>query len=668
MSFESNHQYSIPERRQSRRWRPLMAATLAVLFTLLPIIPAQASTPKPAESVDSKQQARLYQNTLYAIRKGHRTNTQAGMTALADYPLYPYLEKQLLYKRLRHLPKADVDAFLSEYDGSVVATQLHKRWLKVLAGKHQWQDFLYYYDDKIANNTLRCYHLEALHQSGYAQLALNQTADLWLSGKSMPDSCDAAFQRWQDAGLQTDELVWQRTKLALNEKNSLLARYLSKRASAELQPYTRRLISVHFRPTRLEKQADFNEKNRYNADIISHGLVRLAAKDAELATRLWIDYRGEHPLSAEQNYTIRDKIARQVIASGSSQALSWLIAHDPNAEDSYLLEWRIRLALREESWDQAASWITLLPPSLQQHPRWRYWLARAQQPNRPEQAQALLETLSAERNYYGFLAAELLDTGYDLNASQLTSESLNELVSQPAIARAKTFFDMGELTSARREWFAAVQTFDQPELIAATRLAHQWGWHQQAILTTIKADHWDDLDIRFPLAYQQNMTQSAQQASIPLDWLYAITRQESAFAEDARSSADARGLMQLRPPTAHLVAKSLGMAFNSRDLYTPETNIQLGSNYLKQLLARFDGNQILATAAYNAGPHRVDRWLKSQSKALPYDVWIETLPYHETRHYVQSVLAFSVIYSHRLGLEKPIIQPHEQRIALPVKN
>lgn len=647
--------------------RAPLALTTPVLLVLLALLCCGLALPAAAgsdgQSADDRELEKLYRQTLWAIRKGHKTNIHNGMQALADYPLYPYLEKARLSRTLKQLPRDDVDHFLATYDGSVVAHQLRRSWLNVLAKKGQWQDYLHYYQADAATSSQRCDYLEALYHTGREQLSLSLTADIWLSGKSLPDSCDPVFERWQQAGLRTDALVWQRVKLAINQRNTLLARYLSKRASPELRPYTRRLLSVHYSPSRLTHVDEFNTDNAYTADIVSHGLIRLASRDAHLSSDLWVRYRSVLNLSPEQNAVIRDKIARQLIASGWDDALNWLIAQDPNAEDSYLLEWRIRLALRQQQWQQAGRWINLLPDEVRQEPRWRYWLARSLESSKPQQANSLLQTLAGERHYYGFLAADLLQRPYGFNNAEPDGDLQDELEHLPAITRARLFYAMNELTSARREWFAATRQLNREQLLGATQLAHRWGWHQQAILTAIKADHWDNLSVRFPLAFRQNMQQSADKAAIRIEWLYAIARQESAFAEDARSSAGAKGLMQLMPGTARQVAKSLGLTISSRDLYRADTNIELGSNYLKQLLNKFDGNAILATAAYNAGPNKVDAWLRSQPRELPFDVWIETLPFHETRNYVQNVLAFSVIYGHRLGLDTQLMPPQTLTIS-----
>ena len=160
------------------------------------------------------------------------------------------------------------------------------------------------------------------------------------------------------------------------------------------------------------------------------------------------------------------------------------------------------------------------------------------------------------------------------------------------------------------------------------------------------------------------MDEAAKATALPLQWLFAIARQESAFMPDARSQVGALGLMQLMPDTARQVARGLRTKISADQLLQPATNIRLGSAYLSDLLERYDGNRILATAAYNAGPKRISSLLKSQTTALPADVWVETLPFKETREYVQSVLAFSVIYGERLGQPVPLLKNDERNIGV----
>ena len=233
----------------------------------------------------------------------------------------------------------------------------------------------------------------------------------------------------------------------------------------------------------------------------------------------------------------------------------------------------------------------------------------------------------------------------------------------PEFSRAKELIEIGHLQRAHKEWQFAVNKLDQQGLMALARVANDWGWHNRAIRTIIDANHWNDLSIRFPMPYEKSFGKAASTVKLPSSWLFAIARQESAFSEKAKSSAGARGLMQLMPATAKQTARKIGLKSRGNSLYDPEFNIKLGSSYLSMMHDRFKKNRALATAAYNAGPHRVDRWIKS-AVALPIDAWIETIPYDETRRYVKNVLAFDAIYQYKLGEKNPKLFLHHEKVFL----
>jgi soluble lytic murein transglycosylase len=217
------------------------------------------------------------------------------------------------------------------------------------------------------------------------------------------------------------------------------------------------------------------------------------------------------------------------------------------------------------------------------------------------------------------------------------------------MARARELWLIGEKNLARIEWYYGLKTLDTEQIIAAGELARDWGWYNSGIVAMITGNLWDHLNLRFPLAYNDAIAQAAINTQLDKALIFAIARQESAFAEDAQSHAGARGLMQLMPATAKQQAASSGVKnHTTSDLFKPEHNIQLGSEYLGGLLTQFKGNRILATAAYNAGPHRVKQWLGTPVIEKPADVWVETIPFKETRQYVQNVLTYSVIYNYRM--------------------
>jgi soluble lytic murein transglycosylase len=243
-----------------------------------------------------------------------------------------------------------------------------------------------------------------------------------------------------------------------------------------------------------------------------------------------------------------------------------------------------------------------------------------------------------------------LGVGYAMNNEPLVEDAAaaGVLVDHPCIRRAYELLRLDEETDARREWNYVISHLDKEQVKLAAVLASKWGWHADAIRTVAMIDELDDLEVRFPTPYRDEITHVAKLRELDPAWIYGVMRRESAFAANARSSAGALGLMQLMPATASITAQKLGLrAPSGGEVYDPERNILLGTTYLRELLERFGGNQALASAAYNAGPHRVDRWLP-EDRALPADAWVETIPFYETRHYVQAVLAYAAVYEWKL--------------------
>ena len=309
--------------------------------------------------------------------------------------------------------------------------------------------------------------------------------------------------------------------------------------------------------------------------------------------------------------------------------------------------------------------INRLEPASQQTTRWQYWRARilAGSSDSRDRASAnqIYTQISSQRDFYSFLAADIVGSPYDYEdqPTPISDEEVSNLQAMPGMRRAEELFALNELSSARREWRFTTREFSPREQQIAARVTQGWGQYHQAIRAMIDAKAWDDLAIRFPLAYHDSFKLNTQAQNISLPWGIAIARQESAFMPDAQSGAGAMGLMQLMPATAKQTAQRHGVKYTSRQqLIDPETNSQLGTAYLSSMLQLFNNNRILASAAYNAGPTRVRGWLNPE---LPLDIWIETIPFKETRNYVQNVLMFTSIYARRLNQTLPMIDPSEWR-------
>ena len=321
------------------------------------------------------------------------------------------------------------------------------------------------------------------------------------------------------------------------------------------------------------------------------------------------------------------------------------------AQSAEVLRWRARISLREENWQNLLRDVDLMPENVRNSEEWRYWRGIALR--RSGSAAAGLEVLAAlagERGYYGFLAADELDRPYALEdtIAQADETAIAELAARPELIRAHELFRVGQDGRGRSEWEAATATLDTAQKLQAAILASRWGWPSRAIAAAASAGALDHLSLRYPLPFHETFQRYSAEARIPTTWAFGVARSESLFMRDVRSNAGAVGLMQLMPATGRQVAREIRLPYSGLDTLTdPQSNIRLGTTYLGQMVDRFGGNRVLATAAYNAGPHRVDAWLP-EHESLDARVWIENIPFNETRRYVRRVLEAETIFHWRL--------------------
>ncbi|MEO8778486.1 MAG: transglycosylase SLT domain-containing protein, partial [Rhodanobacter sp.] len=374
-------------------------------------------------------------------------------------------------------------------------------------------------------------------------------------------------------------------------------------------------------------------------------------RDSDSADAAWQQVEPRFHFSQTQRDDILRALALFQAFDFDDGALARLNALPPAAQDDSTREWRARVALAHRNWPEVLAAIAAMPPALQQDGEWQYFRARAlAATGAAPQARQQFEALAGQPTYFGFMAADQLQQPYAICPLTLDDDARREqeLLTQPGLQRAFELFAVDLPQLARREWTQALQGADAATLRLAADLANRRGWYDRAVFTLNHGEALRLYDLRFPLASQDGLVPQAEQAGIPPAWAYAILRAESAWMSDARSGANARGLMQLLPGTAALVAKRSGMNWaGAASLYDPAVNIALGTRYLAQMAQRFNGSIWLASAAYNAGPNRVDRWLATRSALAP-DLFVATMPYKETREYVARVMAFSVIYDWRL--------------------
>ncbi|MCE9957269.1 transglycosylase SLT domain-containing protein [Aeromonas media] len=593
----------------------------------------------------------LYREGYDAVRANDQERFQQIRARLNHYPLRPYLDYYQLAFRPGAADYNDVTRFIRQHGDTPQSNRLERSYLTYLAQSQQWSQFLRFYPAKPNSTDLLCMHYQARYYTGHKSEALQEAGKLWLTGQSRPDACDPLFQLWQQAGLRTQDKIWQRMKLAFEAQNPNLIRHLGAQLGGSLKPYGDQMIALFDQPARAMNPASFSTAPQ-SRQLLSLGLARYANEQPEPALRQLGEMKRRFGLNQAEVARVERAAARRLLLDRSLAQRNWLDATLVRMKDAELVELRARLAIWEQDWRGLEGWVKRMPMALQKEDRWRYWLARSLEvQGRQKQARELYLETANLRGFYGFMAAQRTGVPY-----RIKNQSVGHKVPDwrtassrwPFLVRVRELLAMNEITAARSEWIHNMDRNPVAQRLEFGHIALNQGWHELAILSSIRAEAWDAIDLRFPLPLKRTFSQMAQERTMNTSLLYAISRQESALYPLAQSPVGARGLMQLMPATAKETAAKLGVPYrNEQQLFDPAMNIRLGSAYLKRLLDVYDGNRILAAAAYNAGPGRVKRW-REQSTNKPMDVWVESIPYRETRNYVQNVLSFDLIYQHKL--------------------
>lgn len=616
------------------------------LVLLLPIL-AEAKT----------EQQKQFQKARKALRSGDVSTFNTLKKSLKNYPLAFHLEYDALRRQLSKSPakvsKKRLVAFAKTSPDPVLTRRVLRQYEKHLVGGGQWSNVLSLYS---LNNGLTpgCVKLKARWKTGQLKQFDEEARAQWEKPTRHSGSCAYVFKRLEKQSPVTVQMVWQRIYAAMDKKKIAIAKstgsYLSKRDRALLEVWTK----GHQNPKKYVFDSRIRKDTATNRRIVWHLLDRWARKDIAAARNAWAQIKGRYKFSAPRHYALERKLALRLAwrhKPGAHKALRALPAAGHNEESR---AWLVRSALLKEDWGKVSQALKRLTPEERAEESWQYWRARADEAQgRKQTAQKRYETLANKASFHGFLAADRLKRDY--NIQQLTApvdqKRRAHIQTLPAMRRAKEYHALGMSVSARRHWLIAIKGMSEPQLVAAADLAREWKWYDRAILTIAKTQHQSDLRLRFPMPYKDNIRPHSEKHQLDSAWIYGVMRRESAFMHDVRSGVGATGLMQLMPKTAQYVGKKMGRKVRKQDLVLPDLNIALGSYYLRSVLDRFDNHPVLATAAYNAGPGSVNRWLPKGGKRSA-DIWIDTIPYDETRRYVRAVLSYTAIFEWRM--QKPV--------------
>ncbi len=599
-----------------------------------------------AAELSLAQKRTLFLKAETAVLKNQESIYQTSVQSLKDYPLLTYLQYQWLKNHLQETQA--IQQFLKQQAETRYAVLLREKWLLHLAQKQQWRLFLDYYE--ASNDTkLQCLLHTANYRTGETRIALEEAKILWAVGHSQPKECNFLFQKLVQSKSLTREVVWQRYKAALQNRNLKLARYVIRFMNKTDRKSAEYGLTLATKPD-LILGKDFKEKKLTEKGFFfAYGVGRLIGSSLERAIQVWDAGKARYQIDPDMEDELENRFALNLAVNRDEQAYERLSRLKKPTVASQ--EWRVRSALRIQDWLAVDQSIAAMDKHQQKKEQWRYWQARAlEQINRPKPARFIYKHLAGDRSFYGYLAADRLNTDYSLahKSVGVTEGQMEAFKRQPAIELFNELLAVNKKTEARRQWWFTIKRLDHDQKLVAAKFVSELGWTREAIFTLAKAQYWDDVDLRFPVLYEKQVLKNANLRELSPAIILGLIRQESAFNEQARSGVGAAGLMQIMPKTGQKIAQELKEKWRSHQgLYNPETNVRYGAYYYKKLLNQFDQHYALAAAAYNAGPGRVKRWLPQESP-LAADIWVETIPFKETRHYVATVLTYALIYQKKL--------------------
>jgi soluble lytic murein transglycosylase len=624
--------------------RPLLS-----LFFLLPLsataVFAAGGSSVGQEFVAAMQRVRL-----------HAPEPQDS-PALQAYVIHDYLVAARLRRDLELKPGEDVDAavdaFLEGHSGQPVARNLRNDWLTNLANRRRWDWFLPRAAD-VASASLICDRLQGRLSAGDTQGLAAEALIRWSLPQKQPPECDPVFAWLRQQGLLTAALVESRARAALGADNPRLAREFAIDVPAERAAPLFQWAQLLEVPKPALNALATNASLAVEPVALVAGFDKLARADSSSALALLPKLLSRPDMTAAMQVRLQRTAALGAAYGRDPAAIAAFDVLPDSAVDGDVREWRARAAIWAGDYRKALAWIEDMPPTLSSQPRWRYWRARSVAvTSGSEAAEPLFADIAGLRDFYGYLAADRLHRSYVLNARPSPDDEgvQKALAAQPGLIRAHALFDCDMEDDAALEWAVAFSGTDAATKVQAAHLAARWGWYAQSITTLAQVGEFDDVRLRYPRPYQAAIAEASKLTQLPPDWILAVMRQESLFRDDAVSRAGARGLMQMQPGTAAAVARRWHLPAPERDgTFDPNPDVARGAAYLRDLLDKY-GQLGLTLAAYNAGPVPVARWLPTRS--MDADVWIENIPYGETRSYVQRIVEHIVAFAWVRDAEPP---------------
>ena len=620
-----------------------VASALNPLVVLAQSAPAAPPAANPAIA-DSRSEDDAFLLLRDAVRKDDIEKVDFYANRLANYQIPSYVDYYRLKPRIRQLTEAQFRDYLARYQGSAIADRFRNDWLLELGRKRDWVLFDEQYPQFALDDDtqLKCYALMSKVAKG--QNVAEDARKLLLSPPGYGEACGSLIAALAQSGQFDSNDLWAQIRLAGQSNATGPAR----RIATLLGASDAKMAQAIDLPALVLAKGPGIGRPDHEMYLVAVG--RMARSTLKLGVVALQKASGK--LTAQEMAIGWGNVALQASYSLAPEAYEYWqkSAGAPLTQEQ--LQWKARIALREGDWALVRSTIEAMPATLRQDPTWIYWLARslqAQAPGQPNaKATALYRSISDQSNFYGLLANEELGNHLVLPppGAPVTPAEIAAMAANPGLARALKFFNMRLRFEGTREWNWELRSMSERQHLAAAEFARQNNVLDRMVNTSDRTRLEVDYTQRYPTPHDDVMHPATQTLGLDKAWVYGLIRQESRFIMDAQSHVGASGLMQVMPSTARYVAKKIGLTdFVVETLSDVRTNVMLGTNYLNMVIGGLDGSQVLATAAYNAGPGRLRIWRATMTRPLEGAVFAETIPYTETRGYVKNVMANATYYA-----------------------
>ncbi|WP_368300145.1 murein transglycosylase [Kluyvera sichuanensis] len=585
------------------------------------------------------------------------------MPTLREYPLYPYLEYRQLSSDLMNTPALAVTNFVQANPTLPPARTLRNRFVNELARREDWRGLLAFSPEKPGTVEAQCNYYYAQYAVGDTQGAWDGAKTLWLTGQNRPNACDKLFGAWRASGTQDPLAYLERIRLAMKAGNTGLVKALASQMPSQYQTIATAITDLANNPNNVLTFARTTGANDFTRQLAAVAFSSVARQDVENARLMIPTLVQAQQLNDDQTQELRDIVAWRLMGNDvTDEQARWRDDAIMRSQSTSLIERRVRMALGTGDRAGLNTWLARLPMEAKDKDEWRYWQADLlMERGRDDEARSILLALMQQRGFYPMVAAQRLGEPYPLRVEKAPGTISSTLTGGAEMARVRELMYWNQDNTARSEWANLVSSRSQTEQAQLARYAFDQRWWDLSVQATIAGKLWDNLQERFPLAYNDLFVRYTTGKDVPQSYAMAIARQESAWNPKVKSPVGASGLMQIMPGTATHTVKMFNLPgySNPVQLLDPETNINIGTSYLQYVYQQFENNRIFASAAYNAGPGRVRTWLGNSAGRIDAVAFIESIPFSETRGYVKNVLAYDAYYRHFMGQKEDVLSSNE---------